>query len=109
MERFPKLKRRCESVLKDGMFSVADLPWIAPCLETSIRLTMEDATYEKIKDFELEVEKDCIFGNGPITVHMLFSWVSIGSRLVGHFDLLQPSDKPLFSLRLLPDVAWHKE
>ena len=106
-ERFPKLEKRINNVLEQGMFSIADLAWIAPCLETTIRVTMMDSTHEQIIKQGMEIEKDSIFGPGEVAVHLLFSWVTNGSgRLVGHFDLLQPSMRTLFATMLPPDATW---
>ena len=91
----------------DGMFSVADLSWIAPALETSVRVTMEKHTHDAILDSGIEVEIDSIFGVGTVSVHLLFSWVDNGSgRLVGHFDLLEPTEQTLFTRLLPPDASW---
>ena len=102
------LEQEANRVEEEGMFDIQDLAWIAPCLETSIRLTIEAETHAKILAQGGNVERDSIFGQGDITVHLLLSWVSNGQRLVGHYDLLQPRAQTLFSHLLPPDVAWPK-
>ena len=111
MKRFPHLRPRCEEVLASGMFEVQDLSWIAPCLDMSVRCTIETGTHQQIKDtHDHDAEKDALFGmwTQEVGCHLLFSWQDGeegSTRKVGHFDLLCPRSKSLFTLHLIPDAT----
>ena len=110
-ERFPHLRERVAEVLEGGSFEVDDLAWIAPCLRSCIRCTIDSNTLKHIQEFGMPgIEKDSLFGSDvsqPIAAHLLFTWQETAGdsgRMVGHFDLLVPSTKSLFTMHLPPDV-----
>ena len=91
-------------VAETGMFSIHDVPWICRALGICIRITIDEATYDKIDAQGVsEVDPDALYGRetGPVRAHMLFKWMETGGssgRLVGHFDILYPRQGPVAML-----------
>ena len=107
LERFPELKEDVDRVLKEQSFLVEDLAWIAPCLGTAIRVSVESSTWVALRQLGHECERDCFFGSGSISAHLYYSWITVeGGRKVGHYDLLQPANAyNLFCVQLAADVT----
>ena len=110
MVNFPERAEDIQAVMKSKSFCVEDLEWIAVAIDACIRCTVEEPTFLKLVASGSDVKRDCLYGVGPVSVHLLFKWQETtggSGRLVGHFDVLRPTEMMIFSLFLLPDVPWN--
>ena len=105
---FPDLAADIERVQQVPSFHLMGLRWIAPVLGGSIRLTIDSGVWPKVSaEIPWATTPDISFGEGELLAHLLFSWPKAQeeSRLIGHYDLLLPSENTLFSLLLPPDAT----
>ena len=99
MPKYPQLACEINDVAATGMISIHDLPWVCRTIGLCVRLTVDEGTFEKIKENGRDdVDKDALYGceMGPVRAHLLFRWIDNGSqRLVGHYDILYPRKGPV--------------
>lgn len=112
LQKVPSSEIKIKEVMNAQSFDISDLSWIAATLSASIRLTVEENTFQSIvKDHYPWLPKDCVFGLGPCYAHLYFSWVNSDGeqgKKFGHFDLLSPctnASSRLFAKMLPPDAT----
>ena len=107
LDMFPEKKVRIETVQREGSFELVDISWISDTIGQTLRVSIKQESYSRVMEHCPDIPVDMVFGQGPVSVHMLFSWQlsSCGSNVFGHFDLLVPSAPAQADMALVPDVA----
>ena len=109
LENLPAERSRIEQVQIDPAFEVTDLAWICATLQISARCTISPDVYKKVHEEIPNLEPDVVFGDpDAVSVHLLFSWQQSVADVDHHFvhwDLLVPTDEPVFAFRLPQDAT----
>ncbi len=109
LKQFPEKRKDILRVQENPCFVLEDLSWISACLGHSIRLTVAKDLHQAMQDSDTQFDlpEDVIFGDGGVAAHLYYSWKTAAheDRRFGHYDILLPTNRQLFTIPLPMDVA----